>query len=88
MSTNSRYNTIVSRVSDHGRLNITIVILGRMGAYLGSNSIRLYRRCYSAPLKCGTWALSQEWALARDTMVILNNTVELQLNRRDIDCTM
>ena len=29
------------------------------------NSIRLYRSCYSGPLKCGTctWALTWEWAL-------------------------
>ena len=31
------------------------------------NSIRLYRSCYSDPLKCGTWAL------ARDTMVIMEH---------------
>jgi hypothetical protein len=30
------------------------------------NPIRLYRCCYSDPLKCGTWALTQ---LARDTTV-------------------
>ena len=31
--------------------------------------IRLYRSCYSGPLKCATWAPIWEWALARDTMV-------------------
>ena len=35
------------------------------------NFIRLYRSCYSGPLKCGTWALTQEWALAWDTTVCL-----------------
>ena len=34
------------------------------------NPIRLYRSCYKGPLKCGTWALTPEWALARDTMVV------------------
>ena len=34
------------------------------------NPIRLYRSCYSGPLKCSAWALTREWALARDTMVI------------------
>jgi hypothetical protein len=36
------------------------------------NPIRLYRSCYSDPLKCGTWALTREWALARDTTVSTN----------------
>ena len=31
----------------------------------------MYRGCYIGPLKCGTWALTQEWALARDTMVFV-----------------
>ena len=31
------------------------------------NCICLYRSCYMDPLKCGTWALTREWALARDT---------------------
>ena len=38
------------------------------------NSIRLYRNCYSDPLKCSAWAwawaLTREWAPARDAMVI------------------
>ena len=34
-------------------------------------SIRLYRSCYIDPLKCGTWALTREWASARDTMVYM-----------------
>lgn len=51
------YNTVVSWVSTHGRLNI---ILARMGAYTRDiNCIRLYGGCYIAPLKCGTWALAQ-----------------------------
>ena len=33
------------------------------------NSIRLYRSCYSGPLKCSTWVLTWEWVLARDTTV-------------------
>ena len=34
------------------------------------NSICLYGSCNSDPsLKFGTWALTQEWALVRDTMV-------------------
>ena len=40
------------------------------------NSIRLYRSCYSDPLKCGTWMLTREWALARDTMVCTGNVSE------------
>ena len=36
------------------------------------NSIRLYRSCYIDPLKWGTWALTREWALARDTTVSKN----------------
>ena len=32
-------------------------------------SIRLYISCYTDPLECGTWALTREWALARDTTV-------------------
>ena len=34
------------------------------------NFIHLYRSSYSGPLKCGTGALTREWALARDTTVI------------------
>ena len=30
----------------------------------------MYRSCYIDPLKCGTWALTREWALACDTMVL------------------
>ena len=33
------------------------------------NSIGFYRNCYSDHLKCGTWALTLEWALAQDTIV-------------------
>ena len=33
-------------------------------------SMRLYRSCCIDPLKWGTWALTREWALARDTTVI------------------
>ena len=37
------------------------------------NPIRLtmYGNCYSGPLKCSTWALTREWALARDTTVLV-----------------
>ena len=31
------------------------------------NSMCLYGSCNSDPLKFGTWALTREWALARDT---------------------
>ena len=34
------------------------------------NSICLYGSCNSDPLKFGTWALTREWALARDTTVL------------------
>ena len=34
------------------------------------NSICLYGSCNSDPLKFGTWALTREWVLARDTTVI------------------
>ena len=33
------------------------------------NSIYLNRSCYSGSLKCGTWTLTREWVLARDTTV-------------------
>ena len=36
------------------------MILVCMGAYPGSNSIRLYRSCYIDPLKWGTWVLTRE----------------------------
>ena len=42
------------------------------------NPIRLCRSCYSAPLKCGTWALTREWALARDTMVHASPSIHIQ----------
>ena len=35
------------------------------------NSICLYGSCNSDPLKFGTWALTREWALARDTTVYI-----------------
>ena len=35
-------------------------------------SIRLYRSCYIDCLKCGTWVLTREWALAWDTTVIIH----------------
>jgi hypothetical protein len=34
------------------------------------NCIRLYRSCYIDPLKCGTWALTWELALAWDSTVL------------------
>ena len=40
------------------------------------NSIRLYRSCYSGSLKCGTGGLTQEWALARDTMASILKFVQ------------
>ena len=36
------------------------------------NPIHLYRSCYSGPLKYGTWALTQELALAQDTTVYVH----------------
>ena len=36
------------------------------------NPICLYRSCYSGPLKCSTWVLTQEWVLAWDTRIILH----------------
>ena len=46
--------SLVSRVSTHGRLNITryLWVLTQ-----DQNSVHLYRSCYSGPLKCGTWVL-------------------------------
>ena len=43
-----------------------------MGAYqyLGYN-LCIHKGCYIGPLKCGIWALTQEWALAQDTMVFV-----------------
>ena len=64
-------NTVVSRVSarSHGRLNLTRDF-GLHGHLPGiKNPICLYRSCYSGPSKCGTWALTREWALAQDTTV-------------------
>ena len=40
------------------------------------NPIRLYRSCYSGPLKCGTWAL------ARDTTVMATTTCEVNTASR------
>ena len=63
--------TIVSRVSAHGRLNIT----HDFGPHrhlpgIKISYILLYTgNCYSGLLKCGTWALTREWALAWDTKV-------------------
>ena len=34
------------------------------------NCIHLYGSCYINPLKFGTWALTWEWPLARDTTVL------------------
>ena len=55
--------TVVSRVSTHGHLNIThdFGLHGRLPGI---------RSCYNDPLKWGTWALTLEWALARDTTVL------------------
>ena len=58
------YNTVVSRISTHGHLNITHKF-GPHGRLPGiKNSVCLYRSCYIDPLKWGTWALTWEWALA------------------------
>ena len=62
------YYTVVSWVSTHGHLNIHDRDFGLHGNII---SIHLYRSCYIDPLKWGTWALTREWALARDTMVIV-----------------
>ena len=35
-----------------------------------TRDITSYRSCYIDPLKCSTWALTREWALARDTTVL------------------
>ena len=42
-----------------------------MGTYLGMDisCLHLYGNSYIDPLKFGTSALTQEWVLARDTMV-------------------
>ena len=52
-------------------LNITRDFWPAWALTWDQNSIRLYKSCYynSGPLKCGTWALTQEWALAQDTTV-------------------
>ena len=34
------------------------------------NCIHLHRSCYIDFLKCGTWVLTREWALVRDTAVV------------------
>ena len=64
------YYTVLSRVSTHGRLNINSRLWTTWALTRDQDSIRLYRCCYSASLKCGTWALTQERALARDTTVL------------------
>ena len=35
------------------------------------NCTHLYGSCYTDPLKFGTWAFTQQWALGRDTMVYM-----------------
>ena len=35
-----------------------------MGTYPDINCVPSYGNCYIDPLKCGTWVLTQEWALA------------------------
>ena len=64
-SAHYRKYATVSWVSAHGHLNITH----------NFGPIRLYRSCYSGPLKFGTWALTQEWALAQDTTVVVHQYV-------------
>ena len=63
----------MSRVSAHERLNVTRDF-GPHGCLPG---IKILYVCIEAatytlhdPLKCGTWVLTQEWALARDTTVV------------------
>ena len=60
--------TVVSRVSAHGRLNIT----HDFGLHGRLPRIKISYVCIEAATvaPCGTWALIREWALAQDTMVI------------------
>ena len=49
----SIYYTVVSRVSAHGRLNIyNSQFWAAWALTRDQNSIRLYRSCYSGPMKC------------------------------------
>ena len=62
------YTTVVSRVSAHGCLNLTCDF-GPHGALTRDTTLGA-ATVYIDSLKCGTWALIQEWAFARDTMVV------------------
>ena len=62
--------TIVSRISAHGRLNVTCN-LARMGAYPGC---KLHRSCYIDPLTCSTWALTQD-TLVYNTIAMVSQMV-------------
>ena len=57
-------HTVVSRVSTHGSLNITCEF-GPHGRLPGIKISCLYRSCYIDSLKCSTWVLTREWALAQ-----------------------
>ena len=60
-------STVVFWVSAHGKH--TSQFWPAWALTWDITSIYLYRSCYIDPLKWGTWALTQEWALARDTTV-------------------
>jgi hypothetical protein len=47
-------------------IKLTCTILASMGTYPG---YIVQGSCYTNPLKCGTWMISQ-WALARDTTTV------------------
>ena len=63
----SRQHTVVSRVSAHGRLNITRDF-GPHGRLPGIKIPYVYIEAATAA--CGTWALTHERVLAWDTAVI------------------
>ena len=77
MLVDEQYNqyTVVSQVNAHGRLNIT----RNFGPHGCLPGIKIQdRSCYSGPLKCGIWVLTQEWALAQDTTVLYNLSLLFQ----------
>ena len=78
--------TVVSQVSAHGHLhNNNSWFLAAWALTQGQNSICLYRSCYSVPLKCGSWALTREWALAQDTTVIFSIIIVMEIATKGED---
>ena len=67
-----RSTMVVFWVSAHGCLNIHETLQFQQAWVLtwDINCMYLYGSCYIDPLKFGTWELSEEWALAQDTIAL------------------